>query len=71
MSLITAASFSAEIVKMAKTAKMVADLRDEAFLARADSRAIQGGAIDDEASHWHQLSRTLFAAAREAAKIEG
>jgi hypothetical protein len=69
-SLITPAGMADEIRKMAKTAKMKADMADEAFLKRADPRAVQGGAIDEVASQWRELSGLLFAASRFAARVE-
>jgi hypothetical protein len=70
-SLVTADGMSKTIRQMAQTAKFKADEADEAFLKHADPRAVQGGAIDEEASEWRKLSALLMAAAAHASKMEG
>lgn len=70
-SIITADGVAQTIRQLAATAKMKADQADEVFLAHADPRAVQGGAIDEEAGEWRELARMLTAAARQADKIEG
>ncbi len=45
--------------QVAATCRAKADILDEAFLKRADPRAVQGGAICEDANEWRQLSTQL------------
>lgn len=46
-------------LELAKEFRTEADALDEAFLKRADPRAVQGGAICEEASEARKISRQL------------
>lgn len=43
-------------VNLFRMLKRKADALDEAFLKNADPRAVQGGAICEEASEWRELA---------------
>lgn len=51
-------------------ARRKADELDEAFLARADARAVQGGAICEEANELRQLKDTLAKLVLDAEELE-
>jgi hypothetical protein len=44
---------------LAKAARYYADELDEAFVKHCDPRALQGGAICEEAHEWRRTSRAL------------
>lgn len=57
--LITGDGIAHILQQIAGTCRVKADALDEAFLKRADPRAVQGGAICEDASEWRQLSTQL------------
>ena len=71
LNLVTGGSVQAVLVQIAKVAKLKADDIDQSFLKHADPRAVQGGAVDEEAQEWRLLERLLHDAARQAGGIEG
>ena len=68
-SIITAEGLAKTIKDLARTVASKADDMDTAFLKHADPRAIQGGAIDEDAEIWRELSRLLYTAHRFARKM--
>lgn len=57
--LITGDGISQILRQVAATCRVKADVLDEAFLRHADPRAVQGGAICEDANEWRQLSTQL------------
>lgn len=49
---------------VARKCKVRADALDQAWLKRADPRAVQGGAVCEEAQEWHQAARDAFTLCR-------
>lgn len=52
-------SLYAKTMELAKAFRTTADALEEAFLKRADARAVQGGAICEEASEARKIARQL------------
>ena len=63
--LIAAEGIKKTILDLRAAARMRGQEADEAFLKHSDPRAVQGGAICEEASRWRELARTLTEAARK------
>lgn len=56
--------------EVARLLKAEANKCDEAFLKTADSRAIQGGAICEEANEWRELSNKAYVLAVQITQQE-
>ena len=69
-SVITAEGVKTSIIQLRATARTKAKEADEAFLAHADPRAVQGGAICEEAQQWLALAAALSQAILFAEEIE-
>jgi len=63
-------TLSEETRDLAKRLRAEADRLDESFTQIADSRALQGGAICEEADDYRKFARKIFAVAREMNELE-
>jgi hypothetical protein len=61
---LTPEQIKGNLVVLARACRCHSEELDVAFVKRADPRAIQGGAIDEEAHQWRQYGREIMAIAR-------
>lgn len=61
------ADIKQNLIVLSRAARCIADEHDADFVKHCDPRALQGGAIDEEANEWRKIVRDIRAL---AARIE-
>lgn len=67
---LTPAEIKANLIALARASRCHAQEIDAAFVKNCDPRALQGGAICDEAHEWHTISREIRAIAKHVEEWE-